>query len=646
MGKALTARSLLLGLLLAVGLNVAAPFVALVLRSQFLATSYFPVGLGIGFFVVVLGLNGLLRAVRPRWALGRGELAIVFIMAAVAGTMPTHGIAGKLLSFMSSPRYLASPENRWAEFFFPYLPRWAVLDAGPALRWFYEGLPRGESIPWAVWAMPMAWWVLFLGAAWFACLCVLSILRRQWMDHERLAYPLAEIATTLIRGTEAAGQRRRLTRSRLFWLGFGLAFGTLAWNVVGYFVEGWPTFPSYLPPIALGRDFPAVPLAVYWPMLCITFFLKTEVSLSLWVFVILGVIQEGAFNRLGFSIRDSLSVRYFDASRPALAWQSYGAMVMMVGLNLWVARRHLAAVARKALRPADPCLDDRRELLPARTAVVGLLFAVCFMTLWLWRLGMRPGSGLLFVVVALVGFIGLSRLVVEGGLVFILPPLTPQSAAVTLLGNSAMGPSQLTAVGLTMGWIADPINAFMPAAANAAKVGHAARAGGGRIVAAIVAAVAAGLAATVLFTLWICYHRGAATTGSWLFKGARWVPYSYIVRAIRSRPGFEWPKLACAGVGGAMMFVLTLLHHRLSWWPLHPIGLVVGVIFKVRWCFLPFLLGWLCKVVVLRVGGAAALQRAKGFFLGAMVGWFAGAGLSIAIDALFFFGHGHVICWH
>jgi len=634
------------GLVLAVGLNVAAPFVGLVVRSQYLATSYFPVGLGVSFFVLLLGLNGLLRAIRRTWALREGELAIVFVMAAVASTMPTHGISGKLLSFISAPGYLASPENRWAEYFFPHLPPWAVVEGGPALRWFYEGLPRGEAIPWLAWLPPLVWWLAFLGMAWFACLCVVSILRRQWMEHERLAYPLAAMTTELIRGGGEGDRRPRYRRSKVFWLGFGLAFGSLAWNVVGYFASGWPEFPRELPPIVVARDFPSVPLVLYWPMLCIAFFLRAEVSLSLWVFVILGVIEEGVFNRLGFSIRNSLSVPCFDASRPALAWQSYGAMVAMVALNLWVARRHLAAVARKALRPRDPCLDDRRELLSARTAVGGLVVAVCFMAAWLWRLGMQPATALLFLAAAFVGFVGLSRLVVEGGLVFILPPLTPQSATVTLLGNSAMGASQLTAVGLTMGWIADPINAFMPATANAAKVGHAARAGGRGVVAAIVVAVAAGLAATIPFTLWICYRRGAHSTGTWLFHGAPWVPYGYIVTAIGSEPGIEWAKLTWAGIGGVMMFLLTALHHRLSWWPLHPVGLVVGVIYKVRWCFLPFVLGWGCKVGVLRVGGAAALERAKPFFLGAMVGWFAGAGLSVAVDALFFFGRGHVICWH
>ena len=644
MRKAFTLRSLLIGFALVVGLNVAAPFVGFVLESQYLATSYFPVGLGIGFFVVLLTANWLVGAVRRSWALGEGELAVVFVMAAVASAMPTHGVAGKLLNIISAPHYLASPENRWAEVFLPHLPRWAVLEGGQPLRWFYEGLPPGEAIPWQVWVAPLTWWLLFLGAGWFACFCLIAILRRQWMDNERLAYPLAEMALAFIRRDE---RRPRLSRSGLFWLGFSLACGTLVWNGVGYFVKDWPAIPSELAAVKFGRDFPAIPLQLYWPMFCIAFFLKAEVSLSLWVFVLLGVVEEGLFNQFGFAVRSHLKVRYFDASRPALGWQSYGAMVVMVAFGLWTARWHLAAVWRKAWRPADPCLDDSGELLSARTAVFGLIGASAFMTLWLWRLGMQPGTAVLFLAAAYVGFLGLSRLVVEGGLVFILPPLTPQSAAVTLLGNSALGATQLTATGLTMAWVADPINAFMPVAANAAKVGHAV--GASRRLGTVIAlAVVAGLAATLPYTLWIGYTRGASTFGSWLYKprGLGSVPYDYICSAIRSKPGIEWVKLQWAGTGGVMMLLLTLLHHRLSWWPLHPIGLVVGLIYKVRWCFLPFLGGWLCKTVVLRVGGAAALERAKPFFLGGMVGWFAGVGMSIVVDALFFFGDGHVICWH
>ncbi len=640
MQRGVTIRSVGLGLALAVGLNLAAPYVGLVVRSQYLATSYFPVGLGVGFFVLVLGLNSFVGRLRRGWALSGGELAVVFVMGAVATTMPTHGIAGKLLSFISAPHYLASPENRWGEYLLPHLPRWAIVGPGPPLRWFYEGLPAGERMPWGAWVLPLGWWVMFLGAAWFACLCLVSLFRRQWMDHERLSYPLAEMALALIARSDGR------PRSRLFKVGFFVAFGTLGWNIVGHFVPGWPLLPSGFPAVVFGREFPGIPLVLYWPMVCIAFFLRADVSLSLWVFVVLGVIEEGVLNRLGVSIQNALKVPCFDASRPALSWQSYGAMLVMVASTLWVGRRHWRAVVGKALRPARSRYDDSADLLPARAAIGGLAFCALFMTCWLWRLGMRPGTALLFLVAGLVGFIGLSRLVVEGGLVFILPPLTPQSATVTLLGNSAMGARQLAAMGLSMGWIADPINAFMPAAANADRVARTSRAGSRTVAALMMLAVGAGLAATVPMTLWLCYRTGAHATGTWLFHGAPYVPYGYAIQAIRSAPGVEWAKLGWGGAGAGLMAILTVLHHRLPWWPLHPIGLVVGVIFKVRWCFLPLLTGWLAKVVVLRVGGAVALGRAKDFFLGAMVGWFAAAGLSVVLDVVFFPGEGHVLCWH
>jgi len=643
---ALTLRSLVVGLATVVALAVGVPYVELVVRGQFLATNYYPVGLGLAFLAVVLVLNVALKALRRSWALGEGELAMVFVMAAVAITMPTHGTAGYLLSWISAPHYFATPENRWADFVLPHLRRWATVDGGPALRWFYEGLPRGESIPWGAWVMPLAWWLAFVGMGLFACLCVISIFRRQWMEHERLAYPLAEMTTELIRGS---GERRllpRFARSGLFWLGFLPPFLILCWNTACYFSPNMPPVPGQLPPIVMARGFPPLHLVFYWPMLCIAFFLKREVALSIWVFVVLGVVQEGVFNRLGVSIRSSLSVYHFDASQPALAWQSYGAMVVMVALNVWVARRHLAGLARRAVRRGGGVPEDEAELLSPRTALVGLAVAGVFMAAWLVRLGMRPGTAVLFLLAALVGFLGLSRLVVEGGLVFIRPPLAPQSATAAVLGNSAMGATQLAALGLSMAWVADPINAFMPAAANAAKVGRWGRASGRQIVVAIALAAFVALALTVPYTLWLCYRRGAYTTGSWLFKWAPRVPYDYVVKAVRSRPGVEWPKLAWGAVGGAEMLVLTALYYRLSWWPLHPLGLVAGVVYKVRWSFLPVFVGWLCKEVVLRIGGLPALKRAKPFFLGAMAGWFAGAGVSIVVDWLFFYGHGHAIYWH
>ena len=70
----MSVRALTIGVILAVVLNLAAPYAGLVMNSQFLDTSYFPIGLGISFFVILLGANCLLRLVRR--PLGRGVLPL------------------------------------------------------------------------------------------------------------------------------------------------------------------------------------------------------------------------------------------------------------------------------------------------------------------------------------------------------------------------------------------------------------------------------------------------------------------------------------------------------------------------------------------------------------------------------------------
>ena len=83
---------------------------------------------------------------------------VIFCMPLIGATMPTYFI-GKLIANITAPHYLASPENQWTSYFGNHLPAWAVMPEGRALRWFYEGLPRGASIPWTVWVVPVFWWI-------------------------------------------------------------------------------------------------------------------------------------------------------------------------------------------------------------------------------------------------------------------------------------------------------------------------------------------------------------------------------------------------------------------------------------------------------------------------------------------------------
>ena len=52
-------------------------------------------------------------------------------------------------------------------------------------------------------------------------------------------------------------------------------------------------------------------------------------------------------------------------------------------------------------------------------------------------------------------------------------------------------------------------------------------------------------------------------------------------------------------------------------------------------------LGWLCKWIIVRLGGIQLYQRARPFFLGLILGYFAGVAVSNVIDVIWFPGQGH-----
>ena len=91
--------------------------------------------------------------------------------------------------------YFASPENQWVEKLFPHFPdRNILVNDGNGNKMLYEGVAKaGQSIPYADWVEPLIWWCIFLLALYMAMVSIAVILRRQWMERERLAYPVAQV---------------------------------------------------------------------------------------------------------------------------------------------------------------------------------------------------------------------------------------------------------------------------------------------------------------------------------------------------------------------------------------------------------------------------------------------------------------------
>ncbi len=361
----ITFWSLSLGAALTVLATVAGTYARFILHTTRLDQNH--LSLAAVFPLVLISLF-LARPLR----LSRGELIVIFTMALIGATMPTYFI-GKLVANIAVPHYLATPENQWRDYFEPGLPTYATIPPGSALTWFFEGLPRGAPLPWGTWVTPVFWWITVIAAFYGCCLFITVILRRQWVESERIDYPLMEMPLALMEDPEPRGFFRiPIMNQPVFWSGFAISSIVIFWNVISYFQPTFPRIPFSLANIQFGPTFPAIGIRLYWMVVGFAYFINLDVSLSIWVFNLLTNVEVGIFSRLGGDIGDN---EEYSTGPLVMGTQSMGAFLVVVGTGLWMARGHLSRVWRKALT-GDPGIRDDDEIVSYRTCVFGLILCV------------------------------------------------------------------------------------------------------------------------------------------------------------------------------------------------------------------------------------------------------------------------------
>jgi len=94
--------------------------------------------------------------------------------------------------------------------------------------------------------------------------------------------------------------------------------------------------------------------------------------------------------------------------------------------------------------------------------------------------------------------------------------------------------------------------------------------------------------------------------------------------------------LISLGAGIALLLFLSLMRLRFSWWPLHPVVLLVfGSRFAGMFC-LSFFLGWLIKTAVTRFAGAQSYEKTKPMMLGVIIGDLAGGFSLVAVNWVYY----------
>lgn len=119
--------------------------------------------------------------------------------------------------------------------------------------------------------------------------------------------------------------------------------------------------------------------------------------------------------------------------------------------------------------------------------------------------------------------------------------------------------------------------------------------------------------------------------------------YNQLAGWINSNRTFSSAEFMALGWGAGLAWLLIVAHHRLPWWPLHPIGFGVAQAFGTTFVVFSVFLSWLIKTLLLKTGGVRLYRQGQPFFLGMLVGYVLGVALSYGVDVIWFPNNGHVL---
>ena len=579
-----------------------------------------------------------------RLALSRGELLLIYTMMLVAGPITHPYGMGFLIPHTVSPLYYNAHEPHWS-LFKNVLPAWMGPTTSATIKTFFQG--GDGSVPWTDWLVPMAAWSSLLIVLFYVMLCINVLFRKQWVEHERLVFPLAAIPLSITgggdrTGSPALGRPRELLKQPLFWLGLALPIALQAPSMLHRFFPQIPDLP--LKDVTLldaGRLLPApwrglghIQLDLIFWLIAIAYLLPKEITLSAWVFYAIRLLENVAAVWIG-TTGEAPSV--YTNEFPALFAQGAGAAFALTGITLWMARRHLAEAFRHAFPLRAPLgrkpgsaaeRGGEGEFLSYRAAVVGVILGVAFILGWLCIAGMRLWLAGLFLALLLSYFFIFAQIRAETGLGMgvILWPKMLDKVMITLVGAQNMRLPELTAL-YAVRWLyfGSATGSVMACQLEGFKLMNTGGLRGHRIGRILALGAVMTVVLAFVWTLATYYRHGfealpigqrsASMVGSQIY-------YSFqdLVDAHASATGPDLRGILAIAAGALVTLALAALRGRFLWFPLHPVGYLAANCWGMHINWLSFFLGWLLNMLITRYGGLTLYRRLLPLFYGLIVG--------------------------
>ncbi|MGQ9731875.1 MAG: DUF6785 family protein [Candidatus Zipacnadales bacterium] len=573
--------------------------------------------------LVLTAINAVIARGWPRQALTQAELLTTYGMVCIGCSIAGHDGVQVLVPQIPWPWQFATPSNNWEELFMKQIPRWLSLQDENVMRGYFEG--SVNPYRWDIlgpWLKPLAGWGLFIVLLLLVMLAANSALRRQWLDREHLMCPLVSLPL------EITHPRGMLFRNHIFWMGFAVAAGIDTWNSFAFHYPIMPRIPIEHQDLAVyftARPWNAIgwtPRSFYPFIIGMGVLMPTDFLFSCWFFYLFWKVERIV----------SLAFGWTDIPQfPFINQQAFGAYTMFCLYGLWTSRKFLGALVRRsiygasarpgALSEADEALlDDSKEPLSYRAAVVVGGLAFIGLIWFSSAAGMRLWVAIVFFIIYYGLALSITRMRAQfGAPVHDLHWTGPDTMMPLVGGTAAFTDKDLTIFSLYFWFNRAYRNHTMPFQLEnfklADRTGSPLRPQFWAQLVAIVLGTVAGFWAM----LHLMYNYGARAKSRMSF-GAE--TYNRLASWMGAPLGPNWWATGAVGVGLAFTFALETMRLRFANWPFHPLGYAISGSWEMNLVWMPLMIAWILKVVLLRYGTFKLLRKTIPFFLGLILGQF------------------------
>jgi hypothetical protein len=524
---------------------------------------------------------------------------------------------------------------------------------------YVERLITGGMIDWGVWSAPILYWTILHVVFYLFMASIITIFRRNWIDIEKVPFTHVLASHEILKYTfKEESTASKLAKPFIIGVLLGLVV-----QIPIYMTVMFPWFPDvygwrantcghggyWIPAGSPLSSVVGLSMFQKHPVfIAIGYLVPLSTLFSTWFFHLVYIIAVQVAFILGYYTGlDTIGgcgrawcgtvTPNFGEPFKFMALSYVGGSTALTLIYLLLNWRYIRDTLLAALGKGPLKGYEGEEAMTYRQAYTLLLISIVLIMVVLLGWGMGPATSIILIFTVFIFWIantrvwGLAGCTLQGaehGNAFyrlFVWPQAPQPPTMEFMASAYLSE-----------WLVDVPKSFGGAALSFAAGYKMASLTGVRTREAFKVVLIAGILgypivmATYVF---MCHTFGLAKLPVWAES-----TYDSLIDRCGNpdnwnvRPGTEpwWPNFLA---GFIIVALLSWLHARFIWFPLEPIGFILGTSYmSILWgVWFPFLIAWIMKTLTLRVGGTKGYEE---FGIPVAVGFIAGYMIAVLIGGL------------